>query len=300
MKSNHEESEARFAEALARTAGPGIKALFDNLAVTEIGANSDGTLWVAIAGTGLKVTGEVPLQWAEQVIALLSAHYKTDVTPERPFLECRWPGTPHRVHGVVKPIVDNPSLTIRKHAPQVFPLSSWLYADAVFPERIMNAVKTRQNILVAGGTDSGKTSLLNALLGLVVQYEPTGRVLILEDTPELQCKGQNVEFMQTSDEVALRRQVRAAMRMRPDRIIIGEVRGAEALDLLKANNTGHKGSITTVHANSGAEVEARLEQLVLEAGVPWQRSLYTSAIDVVVYMEKLEEGRIIKTVSEVN
>jgi type IV secretion system protein VirB11 len=163
---------------------------------------------------------------------------------------------------------------------------------------LREAVLSRKNILVVGGTDSGKTTFVNALLRVV--EETTDRIVILEDTQELQCRTKDVEYLHTKEGVAsLRDLVRFTLRLSPDRVVIGEVRGAEALDLLKAWNTGHPGGVSTVHANSAEKGLLRLEQLVQEAGVVPSKIMIAEAVNVLVYMEKKGTKRVVKDIMQV-
>src|SRR5436305_5651028 len=166
---------------------------------------------------------------------------------------------------------------------------------------LLESVRDRRNILIAGGTASGKTTLANALMREIVAIgDPTERIVILEDTRELQCEARNAVQLHTGDVADLTRLVRVTMRLRPDRIIVGEVRGGEALALLKAWNTGHPGGITTVHANSAAAALLRLDTLIQEAGVPAQPHLVAEAVDVVVFMTRTLEGRRMRELARVN
>ena len=156
----------------------------------------------------------------------------------------------------------------------------------------------RKNILVVGGTDSGKTTFANALLK-VISTTPD-HVIIIEDTQELQCAADDVDYLRTKDGVkSLRDLTRDTLRMSPERIVIGEVRGAEALDLLKAWNTGHPGGVSTVHANSAEKGLVRIEQLVQEAGVIPSKEMIAEAINVIVFMSKVGTKRIVKEIMNV-
>jgi type IV secretion system protein VirB11 len=160
------------------------------------------------------------------------------------------------------------------------------------------SVRERKNILVVGGTSSGKTTLVNALLAEIADLDE--RVVILEDTRELKCAAADCVALRTKPGVAtLGDLVRSTLRLRPDRIIVGEVRGPEALDMLKAWNTGHPGGITTVHANSAAAGLLRLEQLVQEAVVTVPRDLIVQAIDIVAFLEGRGANRRLETLLEV-
>lgn len=166
---------------------------------------------------------------------------------------------------------------------------------------LLDAVRERRNIVIAGGTVSGKTTLANALIREIVTLgDPTERIVILEDTRELQCEARNAVQLHTGDVADLTRLVRVTMRLRPDRIIVGEVRGGEALALLKAWNTGHPGGITTVHANSAAAALLRLDSLIQESGVPPQPHLVAESVDLVVFIVRTPEGRRVREVAQVN
>ena len=154
-----------------------------------------------------------------------------------------------------------------------------------------------RNILIAGGTSSGKTTFANALIKELLEIAPKDRLIIMEDTIELQCATTNKQNFVTTDNVTMRKLLKMTLRYRPDRIIIGEVRGGEALDLLKSWNTGHPGGIATVHSNSAASSLIRLEQLILEVSQNPMSTLIAEAIDVVVYMEK--RGKYGRQVTEI-
>ena len=203
---------------------------------------------------------------AERVVRLVASHIHQDVTAFSPIVSAELPGNGERFEGVIPPVVTAPCFSIRKGAVSVFSLDDYVDAQtmtATQAEALSYAVLSRQNILIVGGTSSGKTTLANALLVIVAD---TGeRVVILEDTRELQCEADDTIALRTHGKnVKLSDLVRSTLRLRPDRIIVGEVRGPEALDMLKAWNTGHPGGIATIHANSAIAGLSRLEQLILE------------------------------------
>jgi type IV secretion system protein VirB11 len=166
---------------------------------------------------------------------------------------------------------------------------------------LLDGVRERRNIVIAGGTASGKTTLANAVMREIVAVgDPSERIVILEDTRELQCEARNAVQLHTGDVADLTRLVRITMRLRPDRIIVGEVRGGEALALLKAWNTGHPGGITTIHANSAAAALLRLDSLIQESGAPPQPRLVAEAVELVVFIARTPEGRRVREVVRVS
>jgi type IV secretion system protein VirB11 len=196
------------------------------------------------------------------------------------------PETGERFEGLLPPVVAAPTFAIRKPAVAVFTLNDYVAAGIMTSgqaEALRAAVAARKNILVAGGTSTGKTTLTNALLAEVAKT--ADRVVLIEDTRELQCPAPNLVALRTKDGVvSLSDLVRSSLRLRPDRIPIGEVRGAEALDLLKAWGTGHPGGVGTIHAGSALGALRRLEQLIQEAVVTVPRALIAETIDVVAVL----------------
>ena len=167
---------------------------------------------------------------------------------------------------------------------------AWVYV-------IQDAIREHRNILVVGGTGSGKTTLTNGIIAEMVRLTPEDRLVIMEDTAEIQCQAENAVILRTSIDITMQQLLRATMRLRPDRIIVGEVRGAEALALLKAWNTGHPGGIATLHANSADSGLVRLEQLIAESGIQADmKALIDEAVDVVIFIEKSNGGRRIREI----
>ena len=273
---------------MLRTAlGPAIGGWLDDASVGEVMLNPDGRLWIDRLAGGLEDTGErLSAEDGERIIRLVAHHVGAEVHPGSPRVSAELPGTGERFEGLLPPVVAGPAFAIRRPAVAVFTLSDYV-AAGIMAERqaefLREAVAGRANILVAGGTSTGKTTLVNALLAEVAKT--SDRVVLIEDTRELQCAAPNLVALRTKDGAAsLTDLVRSALRLRPDRIPIGEVRGGEALDLIKAWGTGHPGGVGTLHAGSAIGALRRLEQLVQEAVVTVPRALIAETIDVIAVL----------------
>lgn len=288
------EAATRGARMLRTALGPEIGAWLEDPAVIEVMLNPDGRLWVDRLGLGISDMGAVlPAADGERIIRLVAHHVGVEVHAAAPRVSAELPGTGERFEGLLPPVVAAPSFAIRKPAGAVFSLADYVTAGIMSSDRaaaLAAAVAARANILVAGGTSTGKTTLTNALLAEVAK---TGdRVVLIEDTRELQCAAPNLVALRTKDGVAsLSDLVRSALRLRPDRIPIGEVRGAEALDLLKAWGTGHPGGVGTIHAGSALGTLRRLEQLIQESVVTVPRALIAETIDVIAVLVRDGTGR---------
>lgn len=289
-----QETEARRAAMLNSAFSPVVRAALDDPDTIEIMANADGSVWIERTGRGMEASPAL-LDAAdrERVIRLVASWAGEAVTRVSPIVSGELPGSGARFEGLLPPVAAAPVFSIRKPASSPFTLDDFIRQGALSPElcaALRDAAAARQNILIAGGTSSGKTTFANALL-----KEPAfeaSRLVILEDTRELRCCAQNLVQLKTSrEDVTLRALVRSTLRLRPDRIIVGEVRGAEALDLLKAWNTGHPGGITTLHANSARGALTRLEQLTLEAARVAPQALIAEAVDIVVFMSRASGAR---------
>ncbi|WP_172265691.1 P-type conjugative transfer ATPase TrbB [Caulobacter sp. RHG1] len=273
---------------MLRTAlGPLLLARLEDPGVAEVMLNPDGRVWIDRFDTGLADAGlSVSAADAERILRLVAHHVAAEVHAGRPRLSAKLPGTGERFEGWMPPVVAAPTFALRKPASLVFSLGDYV-RDGVMTERqgqvLADAVRDRANILVAGPTSSGKTTLVNALLAEMAR---TGdRVIVAEDVPELKCAAQNQVAMSTCDSVvSLTDLVRSALRLRPDRIIIGEVRGPEALDLIKAWGTGHPGGVGTLHAGSAVGALLRLEQLIQEVVAVVPRALIAETIDVIAVL----------------
>lgn len=273
--------------------------LLDEPTLTELMANPNGCIWVKREGHAMTQTAYcLSATQREQIIRLLASRLGTECHRDAPRLSTILPDTGERFQGFLPPVVEAPAFVVRKPARRIIPLEEYVAQQACTPQQaaqLREAVRARTNILVGGATDSGKTTLLNALLQEIAQ---TGdRVVTIEDTPELQCAAPNRLALYTREGVAdMRALVRDTLRCRPDRIIIGEVRGAEALDMLDAWGTGHPGGVSTLHANSAEGMLTRLETLVGFAGisVAVARRLMRQAQPLMVFMERTAAGRRIR------
>ncbi|KQZ22162.1 P-type conjugative transfer ATPase TrbB [Caulobacter sp. Root1472] len=270
---------------MLRTAlGPLLLARLEDPGVAEVMLNPDGSVWIDRFDVGLR-SADLTLSAAdgERIIRLVAHHVGVEVHAGRPRLAAELPGGGERFEGLLPPLVSGPTFSLRKPASVVFPLGAYVEQGVMSAEAgraLALAVAERRNILVAGPTSSGKTTLVNALLAQVAALDE--RVILIEDVRELQCPGRNVVALRTRDGVAsLADLVRSSLRLRPDRIIIGEVRGPEALDLIKAWGTGHPGGVATLHAGTALGALLRLEQLIQEAVITVPRALIAEIIDLV-------------------
>ena len=289
MKASHHNSEglARGARMLRTALGPAIARFLEDASVVEVMLNPDGRIWIDRLSEGLSDTGErLPPSDGERIVRLVAHHVGAEVHAGAPRVSAELPETGERFEGLLPPVVAAPAFAIRKPAVAVFTLDDYVVAgimSAAQAATLQAGVASRANILVAGGTSTGKTTLTNALLAEVAKT--SDRVVIIEDTRELQCAAPNLVAMRTKDGVAsLSDLVRSSLRLRPDRIPIGEVRGAEALELLKAWGTGHPGGVGTIHAGSAIGALRRMEQLIQEAVVTVPRALIAETIDLVAVL----------------
>jgi P-type conjugative transfer ATPase TrbB len=273
---------------MLRTAlGPAISGFLEDPGVAEVMLNPDGRIWIDRLASGLEDSGHLmSAADGERIIRLVAHHVSAEVHPAAPRVSAELPATGERFEGLLPPVVAAPAFAIRKPAVAVFTLNDYVTVGIMTEGQaiaLREAVASRKNILVAGGTSSGKTTLTNALLAEIADTKD--RVVLIEDTRELQCKAPNLVSLRTKDGVAsLSDLVLSSLRLRPDRIPIGEVRGAEALDLLKAWGTGHPGGIGTIHAGTALGALRRLEQLIQEAVVTVPRALIAETINLIAVL----------------
>ena len=286
--------------------GPDIAAALSDPAVIEVMVNPDGALRLDRLGEGRVDTGiRIGAAETERIIRLVASHLRAEVHANNHIVSAELPShgiAGERFEGLLPPVALAPCFAIRKPAARIHTLGDYVekrILSAADADVLKRAVVARKNILIAGGTSSGKTTLANALLAELASLDE--RVILIEDTRELQCAAPDCVSLRTKSGVAsLGDLVRSTLRLRPDRIIVGEVRGPEALDMLKAWNTGHPGGIATVHANSAIAALYRLEQLIQEAVVMVPKRLIAEAIDMIVFIGGRGASRRIETIAEVS
>lgn len=303
LKSVQKETSAERLVMMLKTAmGPEVGRFLTDDNVVELMLNPDGKLWIDRLGTGREYTGHtIKHEDSLRIIQLVAGAVGAACNPENPILSAELPEVGSRFQGVIPPVTTNPVFTIRKKALMIFTLDDYV-AQGIMSERqratIIEAVTNKENVLVVGGTGTGKTTLVNAVLHEIATTDD--RIVIIEDTRELQCSAPDTVFLRSKEGVAsMNDLLRATLRLRPDRIVVGEVRGPEALALLKAWNTGHPGGVATVHANNAAAGLTRLEQLIQEAVITVPRELIAEAVTVVIHIERVGHGRRIKEIVRV-
>lgn len=293
------ESAARRQAMLRSAMGPAIAAALADPLVTEVMVNPDGIVRLDRLGSGRSSTGaRIEPAQVERIIRLVASHVRTEVHALAPIVSAELPPSGaslsgERFEGLLPPVATGPCFSIRKPAARIYGLTDYV-RDGIMPDKLARllggAVAERKNILIAGGTSSGKTTLANALLAELAPLDE--RVIIIEDTRELQCAAPDTIALRTRPgSVTMADLVRSTLRLRPDRIVIGEVRGGEALDMLKAWNTGHPGGLATVHANGSLAALYRLEQLIQEVVPVIPRRLIADAIDLIIFIEGRSTAR---------
>lgn len=289
-------ADARTLESLEYNCGPLIMDALRDPAVIEIMLNPDGRLWIERYGQEQECTGELPLAQGKLILSLTASALNITVDALHPVVEGSFPLDGSRFEGTFPPLVGpGASFSLRKKAKRVITFAEYLEKGVIGPEVpgiIREAILDRKNIVVVGGTSSGKTTFVNAIIHELDELCPHDRLLILEDTAELQSRAPNSVFFLTSElaGIGMRQLAKVSMRYAPRRILVGEVRDAAALELLKLWNTGHPGGIGTFHADSAEEALERLEELVEEAGVGPKQKLIGRAVDLIIYMEKTRDN----------
>lgn len=287
-------TDERLDGALRSSLGPLAELLIDDT-VREVIVDSTGGVWVERSGKALALVDKLGTTRAESVIRLLASRARVEIGPRNPLLETMLWG--HiRVQGVLPPISAGATLNFRRLARARIRLRDYVTAGMMDERQcvtIEHLLRERRTVLVSGATGSGKTTLVSAML-----REPAvavDRIILIEDTAEIDMTGLTGERLLTSGTVSTRQLVRTALRMRPDRLMVGEVRGDEALDLLRALNTGHSGSICTLHANSAGDALERLLDLAREGGADVTMKTVKRAIDAVVHLER---GPVVKEIRD--
>ncbi|NSX89048.1 MULTISPECIES: P-type conjugative transfer ATPase TrbB [Agrobacterium] len=292
-------SHPRLVRKLQDALGDQLCVALDDATVVEIMLNPDGRLFIERLGHGVLPAGAMTPAAAEVVIGTVAHALQSEADDERPIISGELPIGGHRFEGLLPPIVSGPAFTIRRRASRLIPLDHYVRSKVMTEAQasaIRSAIDSRMNIVISGGTGSGKTTLANAIIAEIVTAAPDDRMVILEDTAEIQCAAENAVSLHTSDTVDMARLLKSTMRLRPDRIIVGEVRDGAALTLLKAWNTGHPGGVTTIHSNTAMSALRRLEQLTAEASQQPMQEVIGEAVDLIVSIERAGKGRRVREV----
>ena len=299
---NHLRSHPRLVRKLQEALGDQLCVALDDATVVEIMLNPDGKLFIERLGHGVAPAGEMSAAAAEMVIGTVAHALQSEVDTEQPIISGELPIGGHRFEGLLPPVVAKPAFTIRRRASRLIPLDDYVRSGVMTEYQsstIRSAISSRLNIIISGGTGSGKTTLANAVINEIVKSAPEDRLVILEDTAEIQCAAENAVLLHTSDTVDMARLLKSTMRLRPDRIVVGEVRDGAALTLLKAWNTGHPGGVATIHSNTAMSALRRLEQLTAEASQQPMHEVIGEAVDLIVSIERTPRGRRVRDVIQI-
>lgn len=318
--------------ALRAACGPVILEALDDTDVVEVIVNPDGKLWIESHKAGMcLVDPAFPEDQAAAILRLAGSLQTSPIPATESIIEGEFPLDGSRIAGLLPPLVTAPTFALRKRSPAVFSLGDYKDNGIIKPigaaplrsaaeaaagrqrsfehpvDAIREAVALRKNILIVGGTGSGKTTLTNAILHEIAEQCPRDRIVALEDTMELQVTAQNHALLRTGKDADMRRLLRVTMRLRPDRIVVGEVRGGEAYTMLKSWNSGHPGGVATMHANSSEEGLQKLAHYIYEdpaaqsftpEAIGW---MIASAVNLIVVIEKTAAapGRMVSEICEV-
>ncbi len=300
---NYEEKERFYREIQDEVLGLGpIEPFMHDPTISDILVNTYGQVYVERFGklelTGARFKDDAHVR---KIIDRIVSAVGRRIDESCPMVDARLPDG-SRVNAVIPPVsIDGPALSIRRFSVDPLEMDDLIVLRTLIPEiadLLRGIVQARLNVIISGGTGTGKTTLLNVLSRFI---PPDERIVTIEDSAELQLKQEHVVRLETrppniegKGEITQRDLVRNSLRMRPDRIIVGEVRGAEVLDMLQAMNTGHDGSLTTIHANTPRDALLRLETLVAMAGlnIPNEavRRYISSAINVIIHISRLVDG----------
>lgn len=296
--------DLRAIEKLKRDMGRSLMEALEDPETLEIMLNPDGKLWREKFGQPMFCMGTVPVQRSKTIIQTIAGFHKKIIDSNSPFLECELPIDGSRFAGQLPPLVAGPTFAIRKKASRIFLLDEYVdkgVMTRVQADFICRAIAAHKNILVISGTGSGKTTLLNAIIAEIVRQFPDERICIIEDTGELQCAALNFVQYHTTINVTMTDILRLILRMRPDRIFVGETRGPEALDMLDAWNTGHEGGAASLHANNTLSALTRLRSLISRNPFAPREiePVIGEAVNVIVQISKTSEGRRIKEIREI-
>lgn len=320
---HNDQTHQRLEVKLRREFGDPLMSLLSDELAEDILLNPDSSLWIKRMGQDFTKAGSMTAESALSALSTIAAWRGTILNHANPILETELPIDGSRFEGIISPVVRNPIFAIRLRPRKIFSLSDYQQSGILTGKDdprnklrkrddfaasmrgldhagiIRAAVAARKNILVVGATGSGKTTLVNAILHAFAMLTPADRVISIEDTTELQCPVSNYVDLRAVGSVTMLDCLRACMRLKPNRIVVGEVRGAEAHTLLKAWNTGHRGGAATIHANDAVSGLIRLESLVAEATSAPQQTLIAEAVDLVVFVDSeagIRAGRKVREV----
>ncbi len=288
--------------SISHTLGEEVADALVDEKVIEIMLNPDGSLWIEKFGSPMERVGSLTPEKAELALKLIASAMEFSISKETPIVEGEFPIDNSRFQGLVHPITKSASFAIRKKANKVFTLDEYVESGGINLEAkdiLETAILNHKNIIVAGGTGSDKTTFVNALIEAIDRLTREDRLVIIEDTRELQAKSPNRIELRSTDFVTMQDLLKATLRLRPDRILVGEVRDVAALALVKAWNTGHEGGLGTIHANSAEETMDRLEELILEGGYQAIKKVLARAIHYIVFMKKHQGTRRVFEIAEV-
>ena len=295
--------KSRQLEMLETAFGKDVMWYLNDEKTIEVMLNPDGRLHYERVGEGKVATDiYISAEQSENIVKLVAAYKNNVAGISQPEVATELPFDGARFQGWLPPVVERACFSIRRRAIAIYTLDQYVEQKVITPEQkiiLCDAINARKNIIIVGGTSSGKTTFANALLDQL--YGSSDRILVLEDLPELQVRVDDLVTMTTSDVIKMRDLVRGSLRMRPDRIIIGEIRDGAALDLLKAWNTGHPGGVCTVHANSAESTPYRLEDLIQEVVVTVPTNLIQQSVDLIAFIKKQKDGsRKVETIASLN
>ena len=299
----NEEAILRIKEKIRREAGPVVLQAIEDETVLEILLNPDGTVWIERLGMEMVLSAKMLPSQSESLISTVASFAGIAVGPSSPLLECEFPLDGSRFTATLPPVVSSPSFSLRKKAIKLFTLREYVDSGALTEEQfeiIQNAVREGKNIVIVGSTGSGKTTFGNGVLHMTTELHPNKRLIILEDTVEIQCHAPNVVAMKKPARNSMDALLRHTLRLRPDSIIVGEVRGKEVKTLLKAWNTGHNGGLVTIHANGARAALTRIEQMIAEGKSQLHPGYIAEAIDLIVVISKASGKRKITEIAELH
>ena len=293
-------------EALRRHAGQLLLEALGHELTIEVMLNPDGRLWQERLGEEMKTIGTMDRHKAEAMIRVVASTLNQTITPDNPILDnAEFPLDGSRFSAALPPVVSAPTFCLRRRASKVFSMADYVASRTMTEQQkdvLCRTISEHKNIIVIGGTSSGKTTLTNALIGEIVRQNHKERIFIFEDTQEIQCNGENALFFHTTDTTPMSRLLMLSLRMRPDRICVGEVRNAYALDLMDCWNTGHDGGVATIHATNAERGLSRLASLISRN--PFRPAVIEEVIGEsvqrIVFIKKTPEGRRIQTILSVD